>query len=103
MTTDNMQTHKGTGSERAGTITVVLGVLALAATLFTYVLSLSAGFNPPGWVRVMGLIWLPIGFFGAAIAYTAARKGPGRRRGMLGLAIAGVGLVAFVVLLFIAG
>lgn len=78
-------------------------MLAVAATVFTYVLSLRDGFNPSGWVRVVGLIWLPIGYFGAAIAYTVARKGPGRRRGRFGLTIAGVGIVAFVVLLFIAG
>lgn len=84
MTTDNRSTNEGPGSERAGTLTVFLGVLAVAATVFTYVLSLSEGFNPPGWVRVVGLIWLPIGFFGAAIAYTVARKGPGRRRGRFG-------------------
>lgn len=103
MTTDNRRTRGDTGSERAGTITVVLGALALAATVFTYVLSLSEDFNPLGWVRAVGLVWLPIGFFGAAFAYIAARKGSGRRRGMIGLTLAGVGLVAFVVLLFVAG
>lgn len=81
----------------------MLGALALAATVFTYMLSLSENFNPPGWVRAAGLVWLPIGFFGTAFAYMAARKGSGRRRGRIGLTLAGVGLVAFVVLLFIAG
>ena len=92
-----------TRSERAGTITLVLGVLALVATVFTYVLSLSDLVNPPNWVRAVGLIWLPIGFFGTPVTYMLARNGPGRRRARLGLAAAAVGLLAFVVLLFVAG
>ncbi|RAX49080.1 hypothetical protein DQ353_12205 [Arthrobacter sp. AQ5-05] len=103
MSTDNTHARGDTGSERAGILAVVLGALALAATAFTYVLSLSEGFNPPGWVRATGLAWLPIGFFGTAFAYMAARKGTGRRSGTLGLILAGAGIVAFVVLLIIAG
>lgn len=74
-----MMTHststRGDCSERAGTLAVVLGALALAATVFTYLLSLSENFNPPGWVRAVGLVWLPIGFFGTAFAYMVARRG----------------------------
>ena len=103
MTTDIRHTVQDSGSDRAGNITLTLGVLALAATVFTYVLSLSDLVDPPNWVRAAGLVWLPIGFFGAPIAYTVARNGSGRRAGELGLAIAGVGLLAFVVLLFIVG
>lgn len=76
--------HEDSESERAGTLAVVLGALALAATVFTYALSLSESFNPPGWVRAVGLVWLPIGFFGTGFAYAAARKGAGRRRGAQG-------------------
>jgi hypothetical protein len=54
-------------------------------------------------VRVVGLVWLPIGFFGTPIAYALARNGPGRKRGRVGLVVALVGLVALVVLLFAAG
>lgn len=90
-------------SDRAGTTTLVLGVLFLAATVFTYVLSLSDQVNPPNWVRALGLVWLPIGFFGTPIAYTFARTGEGRFRGRVGVAFALVGLLAFVVLLFVAG
>jgi hypothetical protein len=86
-----------------GTITLVLGVLAGAATVFVYVLSLSEDFNPPNWIRVVGLVWLPVGFFGAPILYTRAHNGPGRRRGQVGLSVAAIGLVAFVVLLFAVG
>ena len=90
-------------SARAGTITLVLGILFLAATVLTYVLSLSDLVNPPNWVRAAGLVWLPIGFFGAPIAYTLARKGPGRDRGRIGLAFVGAGLLAFMALLFAIG
>lgn len=90
-------------SRRAGSLALVLGLMALAATAFTWVLSLSDDVNPPNGIRVAGLVWLPIGFFGAPLAFMAARRGPGRRHGLLGLATAGLGLVAFVVLLFVAG
>ena len=73
MTTEIRHTIQDTASQRAGTVTIVLGALALAATAFTYVLSLSDAFNPPDWVRAAGLVWLPIGFFGSPIAYTIAR------------------------------
>lgn len=90
-------------SDIFGTVTLVLGLLAGAATVFVYVLSLSEDFNPPHWIRVLGLVWLPVGFFGAPICYVLARTGSGRRRGRIGLSIAGAGLAAFVVLLFAVG
>jgi hypothetical protein len=92
-----------TQSARSGAIALVLGVLFLAATVFAFVLSLSDSFNPPNWVRVLGLVWIPIGLFGTPVAYALARRGPGSQLGALGLAIAAVGLLAFVVLLIIAG
>lgn len=103
MTIDTRRTSRDTGPRRAGTITLVLGVLALAATVFAYVLSLSDLVNPPNWVRGLGLVWLPIGFFGTPIGYMLARNGPGRHRGRVGLAVAGFGLLAFVVLLVLVG
>lgn len=90
-------------SVRAGTVTLVLGALFLAATVFTYALSLSDQVNPPHWVRVLGLVWLPAGLFGTPVAYAFARSGAGRTRGRAGLAVAIVALVAFVVLMFAAG
>jgi hypothetical protein len=90
-------------SVRAGAITVASGVLFAAAVVFTYVLSLSEAVNPPTWVRIVGLVWLPIGLFGTPISYAFARLGPGRARGRTGIAIMLAGLLAFVVLLFVAG
>jgi len=103
LTTDIRPHVSDTVSHHAATITLVLGLLAAAATVFTYALSLSAGFNPPHWVRVAGLVWLPLGFVGAPIAYLLTRSGPGHGRALIGLAAAGLGLIAFVVLLVIAG
>lgn len=87
----------------AGTVTLVLGILFTAAVAFTYVLSLSDAFNPPDWVRVVGLVWLPVGFGGVPIAYYVARTGDNRDRGRLGVAIGVVGLVAFVGLMVALG
>lgn len=90
-------------SVRAGTLTLVFGVVFVAATAFTYVLSLSDTFNPPNWVRILGLAWLPIAFAATPIAYVVARTGPGRTRGRLGVTIGLVGLVAFVALVVAVG
>lgn len=103
MSTDFEPTDMSVVSARAGSITLALAILFVAATAFTYLLSLSDAFNPPHWVRVVGLVWLPIGFFGTPIAYALARIGPGRKRGRVGLMVALVGLVTFVVLLLAAG
>lgn len=103
MTIGIRNTVQDTASERAGTVTLLLAILALAATAFTYVLSLSDVLDPPTWVRAAALVWLPIGISGAPIAYTVARTGGGRRRGEVGLGVAAVALTAFVVLLSVAG
>jgi hypothetical protein len=80
-----------------------LGVLFTAAVAYAYVLSLSDALNPPDWVRVMGLVWLPIGFGGVPVANYLARTGEGRDRGQLGVLIGLVGLVAFVALFIALG
>ena len=103
MTTQVRHPSRSTESRRAGTTTLVLGVLFAAAVLFTYVLSLSESFNPPDWLRVVGLVWLPIGLAGVPIAYYLARTGEGRARGRLGLLVGVVALVAFVALVIALG
>lgn len=98
MTTQVRPPSRSTGSRSAGTTTLVLGVLFAAAVLFTYVVSLSESFNPPDWLRVVGLVWLPIGLGGVPIAYYLARTGEGRARGRLGVLVGIVALVAFIAL-----
>ncbi|WP_404386541.1 hypothetical protein LL946_08190 [Knoellia locipacati] len=91
------------GSARAGTVALVAGAVTLAATAFTYVLSLSDVIDPPNWLRILGIVWMPLGFVATPILCAVARLGPGRQRAGVGLALALAGLVAFVVLLFVAG
>ena len=90
-------------SMAAGSVTLALGMLFTAAVAYTYILSLSATFNPPNWVRILGLVWLPIGFAGVPVGYALARTGAGRQRGLIGVLIRVVGLIALVALVSIIG
>lgn len=103
MATRTNPSARRSASAVAGSVTLALGMLFAAAVAYTYVLSLSDTFNPPNWVRVVGLVWLPIGLGGVPIAYYLARTGEGRRRGRLGALIALVGLAAFVALVIAIG
>ena len=98
MTTHVRSVGQGSVSVRAGTVALALGILFATAVAFTYVLSLSDRFNPPNWVRVIGLVWLPIGFGGTPIAYILAGRGEGRRLARTGGLIMLVALIAFVAL-----
>lgn len=91
------------GGSVAGSVTLALGVIFTLAVAFAYVLSLSESFNPPDWVRLIGLVWLPIGFGGVSIGYAVARHGTGRDRGRLGVLVGVVGLVAFAALVIALG
>lgn len=90
-------------STTAGAVAVALGALALAATIFLYALSLLPSFNPSNAVRIVGLAGLPVGALGAVLGYVIARPGPGRRRGLLGLVLAIVAVVATGVLVVVLG
>ncbi|MGC5585164.1 hypothetical protein [Ornithinimicrobium sp. W1665] len=90
-------------SDRAGTAALILGALFLASTVLTFVLSLTGLLDWPNWARALGLAGLPVGFLGTPVAYALARQGPGRRRGLAGLAILAVALAAFVALQFAMG
>jgi Na+/serine symporter len=103
MTTPAQRRARDVASVRAGTIAVVLGLVFLAATAYTYALSLGEAFNPPQWARVLGLMWLPVGLVGTPVAYSLARSGAGRDRGRAGLLLVLVGVVAFVALVVAVG
>jgi protein-S-isoprenylcysteine O-methyltransferase Ste14 len=103
-----MATHvvpdaRSTRTPPAGTITLVLGILFSAAVAFAFPLSLSDTFNPPDWVRLLGLVWLPIGLAGVPTGYVLARDGSGRERARLGVVVALVGLLAFAGLVIAVG
>jgi hypothetical protein len=91
------------GSDIAGPLTLVLGVLFTLAVAFTYVLSLADGMNPPDWVRVVGLVWLPVGLAGVPIGYYWSRDGDRHRLAEVGVALALGGAVAFVALVVALG
>jgi hypothetical protein len=99
----NKNRGQNIGSMRAGTATVVLGILLVAAVAYASVLSLSESFNPPHWIRVVGLLGLPIGFCGVPIAYAIARTGEGRARGRVGVVVTILGLAGFTALLIALG
>ena len=97
--TTQLDTRAQETSRRAGTAALVLGVLCALAVAFTYVLSLDDTFNPPNWVRVVGLIWIPIAFVGVPVAHFGlARHGHGRSRGRLGVLVTALSLAALVAL-----
>lgn len=104
MTTHVGPRAHGDMSARAGTVTLVLGILCSLAVAFTYVLSLSDTFNPPNWIRVVGLIWIPIAFGGVPIAWFGlVRDGAGRERGRIGVALTVISLTAFMALVIALG
>jgi hypothetical protein len=83
---------------------LALGALCTFAVAFTYVLSLSETFNPPHWVRVAALIWIPIAFGCVPIAYFGlARHGEGIERGRFGVLLTVVSLAALVALVVALG
>lgn len=96
MATETRPRNQSLDTMRSGTLTLISAVLFAAAVAFTYVLSLSEPFNPPNWVRAVGLVWLPIGLAGVPIGYVVARIGDGRQRATVGVLIAVVALMAFV-------
>lgn len=90
-------------SDTAGTMTLVLGVLFSLSVVLAYVLSLSDVVDPPNWARAIALSGLPVGLGGVPVAYAFARRGAGRDRARLGVAVALMGLVAFVALVVALG
>ncbi|GAB3025802.1 hypothetical protein GCM10011376_12040 [Nocardioides flavus (ex Wang et al. 2016)] len=91
------------GADVAAPVTLALGVLFALAVAFAYVLSLADGVNPPDWVRVVGLVWLPLGMAGVPIGYYWSRGGAQRRLAEVGLALGVVGAVAFAALVIAVG
>lgn len=83
---------------RPGTWSVGFGLAAVTGLLWTWAVSVLPDLNPPGAVRIPLILLLPVGVVGAVVAGVAALRGPGRRRGVVGMALAGATTAAFVVL-----
>lgn len=92
-----------TDSVGAGRLSVGFGVVALAALGWTWALSTLPDFNPANWVRIVGIAVLPVALVGSLVAGIQGLRGPARRPAIVGLVLAGVTVVGFVVLLTIAG
>lgn len=100
-----VSTPRAGAAGRAGTATLVLGLLMVASTLAATVLSVEGvdevvlgDLDPPNWVRALLLLGLPLGLLGTPVAYAVARTGPGRDRARVGLGLMLLGLAGFVAL-----
>lgn len=81
-----------------GVSSAVLGLIGLAGFAWTWILSVGP-IDPPEWLRIAGVWLMPIGIFGALIAGIAGFRGPGRPWAIVGLVIAAIAIVAFVLLI----
>lgn len=89
-------------SKRLGRWCAVLGLVSLAALVWLWVLS-ATPLDPPNWVRILGLVWLPVGVVGALFTGIPALRGEGRPGALVGLIAAAVTVIAFVVLINVLG
>ena len=88
---------------RTGRYSIVLGALALGALAWTWALSVLPDLNPPNLVRIPGILLLPVGVLAGLATGVVALRGDGHRDAVIGLALAGLAVVGFVVLLAVAG
>lgn len=82
----------------AGVASIILGVLGLASVGWGWFLTATTTYDPPNSIRIAGMAFLPIGLFGAVITGIRAVRSGQRATGWAGLALAGLIVVAFVVL-----
>ncbi|WP_448005554.1 hypothetical protein [Agromyces bauzanensis] len=90
------------GSKLVGAISLALGLVALVALVWLWALS-TTPLDPPQWVRILGIAFLPIGLLGALITGIAGLRGEGRRYAIGGLIAAAVTVIAFIVVLTVYG
>lgn len=95
-------THSSHVGGRAGTVSIVMGALALVSV--GWLAFLTFGPDEPvlsNTVRALGMAFLPVGLaVGIPTGILAARRGDSARRaGLIGLALAAVAIAAFVVLI----
>lgn len=81
-----------------GTLCVAFGSVAVAAFLWLWSLTLP-GFNPPNWIRIVGVAGMPIGVAGAALTAAAGHHGASRLKPVLGLSLAAITVLAFIALI----
>jgi hypothetical protein len=91
-----------TFNDRLGALSAVLGTLSAASYFYLIALTELQDFNPPNWVRIVGMVWMPIGWMGAWLAGWPARHGHERGLAITGMFLGTVSLVAFIVLMAMA-
>jgi hypothetical protein len=90
-------------TRRSGLVSVVCGVVAVLALVWTWVLSVSDVLDPPDWVRIPGILLMPAALVVGLAAALQARQGNGRRHGTVGLGLVALVVLGFIVLLNVAG
>lgn len=103
MTLDTRTTQHPDLSERAGTLALLLGIAFAISTVLTFLMSLTDVIDAPNRLRALMSAGIPLGFFGVPLSFAVARTGSGRQRGLIGVWLAVVSLLAFVALLFAMG
>jgi hypothetical protein len=84
-----------------GTWCAVFGAVAVASLIWLWSLT-AADFNPPNWIRIFGVAWLPIGVTGSLVTGILGRRGPDRVGVVIGLVLTALALIGFVVLIWTA-
>jgi hypothetical protein len=85
-----------------GTLCAAAGVVAVALSVFVGVTSFTA-YDPPGWVRIAGLLLLLGSLVAAAVLGVFGLRGEGRGRAVVGLVLGVVALSACVVMIMVGG
>lgn len=89
-------------SRRLGRWSATLGLIGAAAFVWLWLLS-ATPLDPPDWIRILGLVFLPVGVIGAMITGIPAVRGAGRPAALVGLIAAALTVIAFIVILNVLG
>jgi hypothetical protein len=87
---------------RLGIICAVFGAVAVASFCWTWALSVT-DLDPPNWIRIPGILALPLGVVAAVGSAIAGRRSAPRGLLATGLALAAAALVGFLVLIVVLG
>lgn len=85
-------------TNRYGVLCTAFAAIAAAALVWLWSLTLP-GFNPPNWIRILGVVWLPIGSAGSVMTGILGRRGPGRIWVVVGLTLVVLTLAGFIILI----
>ena len=86
-----------------GVISFICGILAAGSAAMIGFTSFTA-FNPPGWLRIITMAPFPVVLIAAAgFGLAALKRGSGRVWAILGIVLAGLSVIAFIVMLNVGG